>query len=253
MISSEHDFNSGLDAVGGVMPPTFVVYIDESGDEGFNFSKGSSDWFVLSAVVTRHTSDLATTRLVDGIRSSLGRPDNKPLHFRDLRHEHRLPFVHEVAKAALRAVSVLVHKPSIKEPETFQQRYRLYYYACRYLLERVSWYCRDNKTPKDIGDGSADIIFSNRSGMSYKELRTYLDRLRENTDAWDVRIDWKVVQADQVTAFTSGRKMGLQIADAVASSFFFSVNPSKLGFTEDRYARMLKPIVYNRDGAQSLF
>jgi hypothetical protein len=102
------------------MPPTFVVYVDESGDEGFNFSHGSSEWFVLSAVVTRETLDLATMRLVDAARTALGRPDKKPLHFRDLRHEHRLPFIHEVSKAALKAVSVLVHKPSIKEPEKFQ-------------------------------------------------------------------------------------------------------------------------------------
>lgn len=33
--------------------PTFNVYLDESGDEGFQFGQGSSDWFVLSAVVTR--------------------------------------------------------------------------------------------------------------------------------------------------------------------------------------------------------
>jgi hypothetical protein len=195
---------------------SFVVYVDESGDEGFSFSKGSSGWFVLSAVVTRKASDLATTRLVDTVRSALGRPDKKPLHFRDIRHEHRLPFIHEISGAALKVVSVLVHKPSIKEPEAFQQRYRLYYYACRYLLERVSWYCRDHKTPKDTGDGSAEIIFSNRSGMSYLELKDYLEHLRKNSEAWDVRIEWRVVQINQVTAFASGRKMGLQIADAVA-------------------------------------
>lgn len=38
--------------------------------------------------------------------------------------------------------------------------------------------------------------------------------------------------------------MGLQIADAVASGFFKAVEPSRLGFTEDRYARMLKPVVF---------
>jgi hypothetical protein len=38
----------------------FRVYIDESGDEGFKFDqpgKGSSRWFVLSAVVTREEND----------------------------------------------------------------------------------------------------------------------------------------------------------------------------------------------------
>jgi hypothetical protein len=42
--------------------------------------------------------------------------------------------------------------------------------------------------------------------------------------------------------------MGLQIADALASSFFYGVQPSRHGFIEDRYARMLKPVVYHRQG-----
>ena len=40
----------------------------------------------------------------------------------------------------------------------------------------------------------------------------------------------------------------MQIADAVASSFFYAVQPSQYGFIEGRFARMLKPIVYHRDG-----
>ena len=38
------------------MSASFVVYVDESGDEGFSFGQGSSDWFVLSAVITRAAS-----------------------------------------------------------------------------------------------------------------------------------------------------------------------------------------------------
>lgn len=41
--------------------------------------------------------------------------------------------------------------------------------------------------------------------------------------------------------------MGLQIADAVASGFFKAVEPSRFGHTEDRYARMLKGIVYHQE------
>lgn len=74
------------------MASTFVVYIDESGDEGVKFADGSSEWFVLSAVITRRATDLETVKLVDDVRQALGKPDKKPLHFRDLRHEHRLRY-----------------------------------------------------------------------------------------------------------------------------------------------------------------
>jgi hypothetical protein len=230
------------------MSATFVAYVDESGDEGFSFTRRSSEWFVVSAIITRKANDLETVKLVDTVRTQLGKPDKKPLHFRDLRHEHRLPFVATIAQAEMKTVSVLVHKPSLRDPETFRAGYRLYFYAVRYLLERVSWYCRDHRTKHDRGDGSAEVIFSNRAGMSYAELRRYLDLLREQPGLSAARIEWEVVKTEQLTAYSPGKRMGLQIADAIASSFYYAVQPSQHGFTEDRYVRMLKPVVYHRQG-----
>jgi hypothetical protein len=228
--------------------PTFVVYIDESGDEGFRFNSGSSEWFVVSGIIIRKEKDLETVKIIDGIRKQLGKPEKQIIHFRDLKHEQRLPYVQTIAASNLRAVNVLIHKPSLKEPEKFQVRYRLYFYAVRYLFERVSWYCRDHKTRHDIGDGSAEIIFSNRSGMSYDDLKAYFEILRKQTGLMDVRIEWTIIKPEQIVAYTAGGRMGLQIADAVASSFYYAVQVSQYGFTEDRYAQILKPIVYNRDG-----
>lgn len=80
--------------------------------------------------------------------------------------------------------------------------------------------------------------------MSYKELKEYLEHLREDTGFFGVAIDWNVIRTEGITAYSSGKRMGLQIADAVASGFWYAVEASRLGFTEDRYARMLKPVVY---------
>jgi hypothetical protein len=218
--------------------PTFVAYIDESGDEGFRFHGGSSHWFVLSAVVTRKKEDLETVKLIDDVRKELKKPDKIPLHFRDLKHEQRLPYVNKIANANLRIITVLIHKPSLKEPEKFQQRYRLYFYGVRFLFERLSWYCRDHKTRHDVGDGSAEIIFSNRSGMSYDDLREYFDLIKMQANVMDVRIEWVAIKPEQIAAYTPGRRMGLQIADAVASSYYYAVQPTAYGFTEDRYAKI---------------
>ena len=230
------------------MAASFVVYIDESGDEGFFFERGSPAWFVLSAVVTRKAHDLETVKLVDTVRAKLGRPPRYVLHFRKLHHEHRLPFVEEIARARLRTVTVLVHKPSVKEPETFRARNRLYFYAVRLLLERVSWLCRDARLRDDPGDGSAEIYFSNRSGLSYEDLKGYLAHLEANRDEFGVRIAPGVIRTTRVTSRTPDKLMGLQIADAVASSFYCGVQTSRLGFVEDRYARMLRPVVYHHRG-----
>ncbi|MFW6132920.1 MAG: DUF3800 domain-containing protein [Planctomycetota bacterium] len=184
--------------------PSFVTYVDESGDEGFLFKglgRGSSVWFVLSAVVTRKHRDLPTVRLVDEMREVLGRTHHSPLHFRRLKHHQRLPYLQRIARARLRAVTVLIHKPSIRQPELFGERYRLYFYAARLLLERVSWLCRDHSHRDDSGDGSTQLFFSNRAGMSYEEMRVYLDKLqRRSRTGEDIRIDWSVVRPDQLRA-----------------------------------------------------
>ena len=165
-----------------------------------------------------------------------------------MKHEHRLPYVEAIGAGRLRTVSVLVHKPSLKEPDTFQGRFVLYYYTARYLLERISWFCRDHRLANDPGDGSAEVVFSNRGGMSYEELREYLRKLKARTELGDVQIDWTVIRPDQIQAMNHEKLMGLQIADAVASSLYFGVQQNPFGFTEPRYAQMLKPVVYHHNG-----
>ncbi len=65
----------------------------------------------------------------------------------------------------------------------------------------------------------------------------------------DIRLDWSVIKRDQISAYTPGKCMGLQIADAVASATFYSVQLSQYGYTESRYIQMLKPVVYHYRGA----
>ncbi len=82
--------------------------------------------------------------------------------------------------------------------------------------------------------------------MSYDDLKTYLRLLQEKTGFFDVRIEWSVIKPGRITAYMPGKRMGLQIADAIAGSFYYAVQPSKHGFTEERYALALKPVVYSR-------
>jgi len=50
----------------------------------------------------------------------------------------------------------------------FRERYRLYFYAVGYLVERISWLARGKHNPaKWGGDGTVELVFSNRQGMSY--------------------------------------------------------------------------------------
>ena len=103
--------------------------------------------------------------------------------------------------------------------------------------------CRDNYRDNE-GDGTAEIIFSNRSAMSYDDLRSYLNFLKDNSIAYDVRIDWNVVKPSNVKAINHNQLAGLQIADAVASGFYYAVNHNQYGEVEEKYFKMLSSLVY---------
>ena len=225
------------------MPPSFVVYVDESGDEGFQFSKGSSEWLVLSAAIFRKATEPEDVKLVSNVCRLLGKSPQTGLHFQKLKHDQRVPYIAEIAKARTRSVSVLVHKPSLREPEIFREKSRLYIYSARYLLERISWFCREKLLRGDPGNGSAEIVFSNRSSTSYGDVRAYIKTLQ----ARDTQVYWPAINPEQVYPLPHKQRYGLQIADAIASSFFLAMQKNRFGFTEDRFARMLRPIVWRRE------
>jgi len=114
------------------------------------------------------------------------------------------------------------------------------------LLERVSWLCRDRRK-EGMGNGQAEIIFSNRSRMSYEDLRNYLHTLKTKSDSLGVAIDWSVVNPDMVQAVNHDKLMGLQLADAVASSLYYAANLNRYGDTEPRYQDILRPVFYRHN------
>ena len=143
-------------------------------------------------------------------------------------------------------MSVLVYKPLIIEPEKFQNtKYLLYHYATRLLLERVSWLVREHRRP-DEGDGFAEVIFSNRSNMSYEDIRDYLRLLNRQaqSDPYKVQIDSSVIDPERIRAVEHSKLAGLQVADAVASGFHFALKVNRYGETEPSYLQHLKKTVY---------
>ena len=230
---------------------SFIAYIDESGDEGFQFGKGSSEWFVVACAVFRKSEELVQVKLVDEVRDRINQgrkpehqiPPKKPLHFRDLKHEQRKFFSDRVGQASVKTIAAMIHKPSLASPETFTEENRLYNYAVRLLVERITWYCRDH-VHGDGQDGSVDLVFSNRATLDYSALGRYLEYLEQNRTALGYKAAPGIIKPGQIFTYTSGKRLGLQIADAVASGFFYAVEKSAYGLVEDGYARLMLPKAY---------
>lgn len=235
------------------MTHTYLAFIDESGDDGLGkpFRQigrggGSSRWLVISACVFRNSMSLEAVRWRDEINSIMPDKKRRELHFAKLNHGQKLAAVNSLAKRPVRAVSVLANKEIIP-PGVYKEKNQLYFYMTRYLIERISWLCRDHRPSAPEGDGRVAITFSRRGGMQYDSFRSYLRQLKSNQGA-DIRIHWPVIDIDSVSARDHSSNAALQLADVIASSFASGLEPDMYGNCEPRYSTTLKPVTYHRKG-----
>jgi len=238
------------------MAHQFNVYIDESGDEGFafdEFPKGSSKWLVLSALIVQKDHDVALRNAAAELRDRCGFQPKHVLHFADLSHERRTFITKEIASLPVCAANVIIQKQEIAQPDIFKAAaFRLYFYAVRLLLERVSWYCRDRARELRLEGCEARLTFEHRRRMSYESLKDYLNLLkgRPDDDPWlqlllkDVSIHWPSIDVDGLKAVQKYQSAGLQLADTVASGIRWALEPHYGGHTEHRFAKTLKPVLY---------
>lgn len=234
------------------MTHSYVAFIDESGDDGFKRFRsvgvrgGSSRWLVISACVFRKAHLLEAVAWRDEINALM--PDRKlrVLHFAELNHGQKLAAARVLASKPVRVISVLAAKEPIPQG-VYTEKNQLYFYMTRYLIERISWLCRDMRPRVPEGDGRVAITFSRRGGMSYYDFRNYLMRLRADV-AGDVRIHWPIIDIDGIDAQDHSRSAALQMADIVASAFAAGVEQDLYGNCETRYAEILKPVTYSRNG-----
>lgn len=235
------------------MTHSFLAYIDESGDDGLNKFRepggrgGASSWLVISAVVFHAAHSLDAVSWRNEISTRMPDRKAKTLHFADLNHSQRLISAQVIGSKPLRTVSILAAKRPIPAG-IYTKKNQLYFYMTRYLIERLSWLCRDMRPKVPEGDGRCAITFSRRGGMSYDDFRVYLQGLKAATDK-DIRIHWPVIDVEAVKAVDHSHSASLQLADVVASSIATAVEPDRYGNVEPRYAQTLLPVTYKHRGS----
>jgi hypothetical protein len=231
------------------MASSFIAYVDESGDEGFKFNPdgtGSSRWFVLSAVVFRKPNDLLAVGALKRARETLKWDAKQNFHFTKMKHHQRLVLLHELAPLSFRTVTVVSYKPDIPDLERYQaNKWLLYRYLTRLLIERISWLCRDHAKAGQ-GDGTVDLIFSDRAAMSYDDIRGYMNLLKQHAENGSaaVNIHWPAIRVDQLRAVAHDQLAGLQLADVVASSYFQAIRLNEFNIADPSYVGHLQKQVY---------
>ena len=233
------------------MPHSFNVYIDESGDDGMakfreaGSDGGSSHWLAIGACVVRSSRDLELVALRDAIQREC-KPNSKrrEVHFKELGHAQKKRACQLIAGRPLRFSCVLGLK-NTPNAKTFTEKNQLYFYLTRYLIERVSWLCRDKRPSVPEGNGMAKITFSRRGGLSYGGFRDYLLHLKEHHDT---QIHWPVIDIEAVDAQDHSRLAALQISDCGVSAITAAMEPDRYGNVESAYLDELRGNIYNRSG-----
>ena len=162
----------------------------------------------------------------------------------DMNHSQRRRTAQLLAGQPIRFSCVLGLKDT-DEASVFVEKNQLYFYLTRYLVERISWFCRDNRPTVREGDGRARIIFSRRGGLSYDAFKDYLVGLRDRNET---TVHWPSIDIDAVEALDHSKLAGLQIADCGVSAVAAAIEPDRYGNVEGSYLNEIGPNFYMRNG-----
>jgi hypothetical protein len=217
----------------------YRVYVDEAGDRGMN--PASSDHFFVSALIVPDALDAQLRSELANLSAQLGRKPGQVLHFRKLTHPQKVKTTQDIAassvsvitsaiicKRALAGIGPAGQTPYIANPDP------MYLWALRLLLERVSWWIRDN------GGTSSVVTFAHIKNFPTHKLHAYRNALF----ASPTQIHWPSFAGHQFRFAGTNAIELLQLADTCASAIFQAVEPDPFGNVEERYLRNLAPKLY---------
>jgi len=239
----------------------YVAYVDEAGDPGLKGLRpdnptGSSEWFVLSAIVISRRHEMAVRDWVPAMIAATGRHQRKDLHFRDLHDGHKNLVCTMLANYPVRCFAVCSHKKSLlnwRKPVLEQMNNQDWFYSflTRYLLERVTAFVANNSKESFGGIKRAKIVFSDRGGLNVGQMTAYYDKMRNQSRAGTLYLKrgdliWDTIHPLLLKHAKNSVSAGLQLSDIVASSFFracdqyntLDCNPTFARLLRDRMARM---------------
>lgn len=174
-----------------------LVFIDDSGDPGFKLSKGSSEFFIISAVIFDDYLEAERTALaIKELRRELFGRDDVEFKFHKSKKETRVRFLECVRKHAFRIRCLVVNKNVLYSPLLRSDRNSFYGYIIKTMLK----YSNDTIVDAKIRiDGSGDRVFR-KSFVSYlrKELNGNERKILQNCRLIDSKTDVLIQLADMV-------------------------------------------------------
>jgi hypothetical protein len=195
-----------------------LAFVDESGDAGMKRKVGSSELFVVTAVIFFENSDAnLCDDAIAALRNQCFGKRNAEFKFNKCCRDHRLTFFNHLEKLDFLYVAFVFNKAKMYGPG-FQFKSPFYKYACKLLFESAKPYLQEASVTID---GSGDRVFR-------KQLQTYL-KAKINTDRETIK---------RVKMEASHSNNLLQLADMVCGAVARSYKTGKANCGE--YRNMIK-------------
>ena len=212
------------------------AYIDEAGDEGFK--TGATQWFIISSVVVEQSNDRDVARVINDIKYRLwGNVTRQPLHWVKLRHNKKRVVIHEISKQDFTLFAVALEKKYLARARFDSQydrenrmrfRWAMYFYATKLLVERICKYAERQ-------GARVNLLFENRSSISYKDLRDYLTFITEYPGPYSRSPTIPRRMIKSVEPHNKEVKKLLQVADACSGALKDALQINQYGDVEESH------------------
>src|SRR4029079_7311328 len=146
---------------------SYIAYIDESGELGSAYDKGSSEFLFMGAeIFPAWIPSLAKTLFEHAreIHPGIAKPCPKFQNCND-RSKHILSSL--VAQYPIWTVHIGGDKPALTGKNIGLNKNRLYAYLLKFLLERISWFVRDQNHCHDPANYRCHLVFSKNESLPY--------------------------------------------------------------------------------------
>ena len=177
---------------------SMLVFIDESGDSGFKFDKGSSEFFNVSLVVFNDMDEAnACDNRIKLLKKELGKPDSWEFHFKENSHRIRDEFLKAVVRYEFFYYSFILNKRELYSQNLIGNKDSFYKYVCGLVFENA----------KDKLDNAIVLIDESGNRDFKKSLSKYLKNRMNDYDR-------KVIKKVKMQKSHSNNL--LQLADYIA-------------------------------------
>lgn len=174
-----------------------LVFIDDSGDPGFKFDKGSTRFFVISLVIFDDPLQAEKVAVaIKDLRRSLKFPDEMEFKFHKSKRMVRERFLRTINPFQFRIRNLVIDKTKIKSDKLKYDKNSFYSYAIKTVLR----YSYSIVNARIKIDGSGDRVFR-RSFLGYlrQQLNSKQRKVVENCKLVDSNENVLIQMADMVS------------------------------------------------------